>query len=59
MKSLLKILSPLDAGFLYSESERTPMHMGSIGIFEGAPLCDEDGTLRTECHLGFNGGSTS
>ncbi len=41
-------LSPLDAGFLYAESERTPMHMGSIGIFEGAPLRDEQGALRTE-----------
>lgn len=48
MTSALQVLSPLDAGFLYSESGRTPMHMGSIGIFEGAPLRDEHGTLRTD-----------
>lgn len=48
MKATAKALSPLEAGFLYSESGRTPMHMGSIGIFEGAPLRDEQGTLRTD-----------
>ena len=39
-------LTPLDASFLHVESERTPMHMVSIGIFEGPPLHDADGTLR-------------
>ena len=48
MNSASQVLSPLDAGFMYSESERTPMHMGSIGIFEGAPLRDEGGVLRTD-----------
>ncbi len=40
------VLSPLDASFLYMESPQTPMHMGSIGIFEGAPLHDASGCLR-------------
>ena len=41
-------LSPLEAGFLYSESARTPMHIGSLGIFEGGPLRDRHGRLRTD-----------
>jgi len=41
-------LTPLDASFLYMESAHTPMHMGSIGIFEGGPLHDADGCLRLE-----------
>jgi diacylglycerol O-acyltransferase / wax synthase len=40
------VLTPLDASFLYMESPQTPMHMGSIGIFEGAPLHDTHGCLR-------------
>jgi diacylglycerol O-acyltransferase len=40
-----EVLSPLEAGFLYLESARTPMHIGSIGIFEGAPLRDRCGRL--------------
>jgi len=39
-------LTPLDASFLYMESDHTPMHMGSIGIFEGGPLHDATGCLR-------------
>ncbi len=41
-------LTPLDASFLYMESAHTPMHMGSIGIFEGGPLHDADGCLRLD-----------
>ena len=41
-------LTPLDASFLYMESDHTPMHMGSIGIFEGGPLHDARGCLRLE-----------
>ena len=41
-------LSPLDSLFLHLESPRTPMHMGSIGVFEGAPLTDADGRVRIE-----------
>jgi WS/DGAT/MGAT family acyltransferase len=40
------VLSPLDAAFLHIESERTPMHMASVGIFEGSPLLDAEGRLR-------------
>ena len=40
------VLTSLDASFLYMESPQTPMHMGSIGIFEGAPLHDGRGSLR-------------
>ena len=39
-------LSPLDAAFLHIESERTPMHMVSIGIVEGPPLLDAEGEFR-------------
>ena len=40
------VLTPLDASFLAMESDHTPMHMGSIGIFEGGPLHDAHGCLR-------------
>ncbi len=39
-------LSPLDAAFLHLESERTPMHMASVGIFEGAALRNDEGIFR-------------
>jgi WS/DGAT/MGAT family acyltransferase len=42
------LLTELDASFLYMESPRTPMHMGSIGIFEGGPLHDARGCLRLD-----------
>lgn len=41
-------LSALDAAFLASESPVTPMHVGSLAIFEGAPLRDEAGRFRLE-----------
>ena len=41
-------LTPLDAVFLHVESERTPMHIASVGIFEGGPLYGADGTLRID-----------
>jgi diacylglycerol O-acyltransferase / wax synthase len=40
------VLSPLESVFLQLESPEAPMHMASIGIFEGAPLLDDDGELR-------------
>ncbi len=43
-----KALSPLESAFLHIESDRTPMHIGSVGIFEGAPLHDDQGRLRLE-----------
>ena len=42
------VLTPLDASFLAMESDHTPMHMGSIGIFEGGPLHDARGCLRLD-----------
>jgi len=48
MSAPVDALSPLDASFLYMESDHTPMHMGSVGIFEGAPLRDAGGCLRIE-----------
>ncbi|HUY23125.1 MAG TPA: wax ester/triacylglycerol synthase family O-acyltransferase [Acidimicrobiales bacterium] len=39
-------LAPLDAFFLYLESPATPMHLGSVAIFEGGPLRDRHGVLR-------------
>ena len=41
-------LTPLDAAFLHVESERTPMQMASVGIFEGGPLYDLDGNFRID-----------
>jgi len=48
MTPVTDTLTPLDASFLYMESEHTPMHMGSVGIFEGAPLRDTHGCLRID-----------
>jgi WS/DGAT/MGAT family acyltransferase len=39
-------LSALDAAFLAAESPTTPMHVGSLAIFEGAPFHDESGRFR-------------
>jgi len=39
-------LSALDAGFLAMESPITPMHIGSVAVFEGQPLRDEGGRIR-------------
>ena len=41
-------LTPLDAAFLHVESERTPMQMASVGIFEGGPLYDLNGNFRID-----------
>ncbi len=41
-------LTPLDASFLYMESDHTPMHMGFIGVFESGPLHDANGRLRLD-----------
>lgn len=41
-----RALSPLDAAFLHLESPRTPMHYGSVGIFDGGPLTGPGGVLR-------------
>ena len=39
-------LSALDAGFLALEGPDTPMHVGSVILFEGAPLRDRQGRIR-------------
>ncbi|HET6809408.1 MAG TPA: wax ester/triacylglycerol synthase family O-acyltransferase [Acidimicrobiales bacterium] len=39
-------LSALDAGFLSLEGPDTPMHVGSVILFEGAPLRDRRGRIR-------------
>lgn len=39
-------LTPLDAAFLYIESDTTPLQMATVGIFEGAPFYDERGVFR-------------
>ena len=48
MTAPIDLLTELDASFLYMESPHTPMHMGSIGIFEGSPLHDARGRLRLD-----------
>ena len=41
-------LSALDAAFLAAESPVTPMHVGSLSIFEGDPMRDEEGRFRLD-----------
>ncbi len=48
MTGSVDLLTELDASFLYMESPQTPMHMGSIGIFEGGPLHDARGRIRLD-----------
>ncbi len=39
-------LSALDASFLHLERLETPMHVGAVSIFEGAPFFDDAGRFR-------------
>ena len=39
-------LAALDASFLHLESIETPMHVGTLAIFEGAPFFDSSGRFR-------------
>ncbi len=48
MTAAVDLLTELDASFLYMETPHTPMHMGSIGIFECGPLHDARGCLRLD-----------
>src|SRR3954452_19947042 len=41
-------LSAQDASFLHLESEHQPMHVGSLGIFEGGALLDSSGRFRND-----------
>ncbi|MGO8871099.1 MAG: wax ester/triacylglycerol synthase family O-acyltransferase [Acidimicrobiales bacterium] len=48
-------LTPLESAFLHIEGDRTPMHLGSVGIFEAGPLRDGHGRLRLDelrAHVG-------
>ena len=48
MTASYEALSALDALFLSLESSRTPMHAGSIAIFEDAPFTDEHGAIEID-----------
>ena len=41
-------LSGQDASFLHMERPDTPMHVGSLAIFEGAPFFDDGGRFRID-----------
>ena len=41
-------LTAQDATFLHLESPTTPMHVGSLGIFDGEPFFDDTGRFRIE-----------
>jgi WS/DGAT/MGAT family acyltransferase len=41
-------MSALEAGFLHAETDRTPMHLGSLTVFEGTPFFDDEGGFRIE-----------
>ena len=41
-------LSGQDASFLHMERPETPMHVGSLAIFEGGPFFDGGGRFRCE-----------
>ncbi len=43
----MRQLSGLDAGFLYIETEQTPMHVGSLSIYEAPQDANFADTLRT------------
>lgn len=41
-------LSATDAQFIYGDSDRAPMCMGNLCLFEGEPLFDESGAFRLD-----------
>lgn len=41
-------LSAQDASFLHAETPETPMHVGSLGVFQGEPLFDGAGRFRID-----------
>ena len=45
-RSSFEPMSALDASFLAAETPHTPMHIGSLTLFEGAPFFDERGRFR-------------
>ena len=44
-------LSPMDAAFVYMETPSTPMHIGSLAIYD--PSTSPNGKLRFKEVLGF------
>lgn len=47
----MQVLSPQDASFLHIEDDVTPMHIGTIGIFEGPAVRYEDVKAAIRCKL--------
>jgi diacylglycerol O-acyltransferase len=47
----MQVLSPQDASFLHIEDDVTPMHIGTIGIFEGPAVRQEDIKSAIRCKL--------
>lgn len=41
-------LTAVDANFLYWETPTTPMNMGNLSIFEGAPFFDDSGRFKLD-----------
>src|SRR5438045_192728 len=41
-------LTAQDASFLHIETPNAPMHVGSLGIFEGEPFFDDAGRFRLD-----------
>lgn len=48
MKPVEHPLSALDAAFLHLDTARTPMTIGSVGVFDGGPLTDGRGRIRLD-----------
>lgn len=44
----MRRLSAQDSAFIYGESQRIPLHVGSLGFIDGAPLRDARGCLDIE-----------
>jgi len=41
-------MTALDASFLHAETPRTPLHIGSLSVFEGGPFLDDVGAFRLD-----------
>lgn len=41
-------MSALDAVFLHTDSDRAPMHLGALSLFESDPFVDGDGRFRLD-----------
>lgn len=45
-------MTALDASFLHAETDRTPLHIGALLLFEGGPFFDEAGAFRLDAVRG-------